>query len=90
MADNTVNDLFTEEGTKNLAKQLITVRQFKGLSRKESAKNAGVSESWLQKLETCTFMNGAPNKDQLLKYCSYLGISIELQYNYSINSKQAS
>lgn len=77
-------DLFTAEGLATLSKHLLTVREFKGLSRKEAASNAGVSVAWLQKLETGVGMTGTPTKEQLEKYFSYLGITVDLQYNFSI------
>ncbi|MEG0078271.1 helix-turn-helix domain-containing protein [Enterococcus sp.] len=64
--------------------KLRTVREFKGLTRSQAAEGAGVSPSWLQKIETGKHLNGTPAPEKLLNYCNSLGIKLELTYNVTL------
>lgn len=77
-------NLLHESDIKALGGHLRTVREFKGLTRKAAAIAGGVSESWLQKLETGKHLNGTPDPQSLRNYCKSLGIMIELEYNYKV------
>ena len=64
-----------------LGNYLRTVREFKDLNRQQAASLAGVSLSWLQKLETGKHLNGVVSPLQLKNYCDSLGVTLEITYN---------
>ncbi|WP_301389938.1 helix-turn-helix domain-containing protein [Enterococcus entomosocium] len=67
-----------------LGMHLRTVREFKGLTRENAAKNGGVSPSWLQKVETGKHLNGIPEPQKLKQYCNSLGLMVKLEYKYEL------
>lgn len=77
-------DLFTVDGMKKLGNYIKTVRIFKGYSRADITRKTGISEQWLIKFENGTYKQ-VPKKETLACYCDFLGITIDLQYNYNIN-----
>ena len=77
-------DLFTVGGMQSLGHYLKTVRLFKGYSRAEITRKTGISDQWLIKFENGTYKQ-VPKKETLACYCDFLGITIDLQYNYNIN-----
>lgn len=85
MAENKEGNLFTKEGINSLVSYLITVREFKGLNRKQASILSGVSYEWLSKFETQKHTEATPSRKQLLKYCNFLGIDVQLEYKFKIN-----
>lgn len=79
--NNFSGDLFTVDGMQKLGHYIKTVRLFKGYSRADIARKTGISEQWLIKFENGTYKQ-VPKKETLKCYCEFLGIAIELQYNY--------
>lgn len=71
-------NLLTDSGLASAGLQLRTVREFKGLTRKQAAERGGVSLSYLQKLETGKA--GLPDPDKLQQYCKALGVAVNLYY----------
>lgn len=80
-------NLLTDSGLASAGLHLRTVREFKGLSRKEAAERGNVSLSYLQKLETGKA--GLPDPEKLKNYCKALGLEIDLQYDVAFNEKEA-
>lgn len=78
-------NLLTYSGLASAGLHLRTVREFKGLSRKEAAERGGVSLSYLQKLETGKA--GLPDPAKLKKYCQALGIAVQLSYDMEFTIK---
>lgn len=79
-------DLLTEKGLTAAGQRLRTVREFKGLSRKEAAERGSVSLSYLQKLETGKA--GLPDPEKLKKYCQELGLAVTLEYEIQFKSEK--
>lgn len=71
-------NLLTDSGLASAGLHLRTVREFKGLSRKEAAERGSVSLSYLQKLETGKA--GLPDPGKLKNYCKALGLAVNLNY----------
>ena len=61
-----------------LGVHLRTIREFKGMTRKEAAERGSVSLSYLQKLETGKA--GLPDPEKLQNYCMALGLAVNLEY----------
>lgn len=74
-------DLFTVDGMQSLGHYIKTVRLFKGYSRADITRKTGISDQWLIKFENGTYRQ-VPKKETLACYCDFLGIAIDLQYNY--------
>ncbi len=64
--------------------KLRNIREFRGLTRSQAAEVAGVSSSWLQKLETGKHLTGTPTPEKLLNYCNSLGITLNLSYTVKL------
>lgn len=78
-------NLLTEKGLTAAGQRLRTVREFKGLSRKEAAERGSVSLSYLQKLETGKA--GLPDPEKLKNYCKALGLAVNLNYEIVFNKE---
>ena len=76
-------DLFTVDGMQRLGHYVKTVRLFKGYSRAEITRKTGISDQWLIKFENGTYKQ-VPKKETLACYCDFLGITVDLQYNFKI------
>ena len=76
-------DLFTVDGMQSLGRYIKTVRLFKGYSRADITRKTGISDQWLIKFENGTYKQ-VPKKETLQHYCDFLGIAIDLQYNYRL------
>lgn len=81
--NNFSGDLFTVDGMQRLGHYVKTVRLFKGYSRADIVRKTGISEQWLIKFENGTYKQ-VPKKETLQCYCDFLGITIDLQYNYKL------
>lgn len=71
-------NLLTAGGLAAAGLHLRTIREFKGMTRKEAAERGGVSLSYLQKLETGKA--GLPDPEKLQNYCMALGLTVNLAY----------
>lgn len=80
---NFSGDLFTVDGMQSLGHYLKTVRLFKGYSRADITRRTRISDQWLIKFENGTYKQ-VPKKETLACYCDFLGITIDLQYNYKL------
>lgn len=76
-------DLFTVDGMQKLGHYIKTVRLFKGYSRADITRKTGISDQWLIKFENGTYKQ-VPKKETLECYCDFLGIALDLQYNYKL------
>lgn len=81
-------NLLTVSGLASAGLHLRTVREFKGLTRAEAARRAGVSLSYLQKLETGKA--GVPSAEKLQSYCKALGLAVQLNYSIAFTEKEIS
>lgn len=78
-------NLLTYSGLAAAGLHLRTVREFKGLTRAEAARRAGVSLSYLQKLETGKA--GLPDHAKLKNYCKALGLTVKFNYEIKFIDK---
>lgn len=78
-------NLLTDSGLASAGLHLRTIREFKGYTRKEAAERAGVSLSYLQKLETGKA--GVPSAEKLNSYCKALGLAVQLNYEIKFIDK---
>lgn len=78
-------NLLTEKGLTAAGQRLRTVREFKGMTRKEAAERGSVSLSYLQKLETGKA--GLPDPEKLKNYCKALGVAVNLNYEIVFNKE---
>lgn len=80
-----LGNLFKRSDVARLGALLRNVREFKGLTRQAASREAGVSVSWIKKLETGL---SCPEKRKLEAYCEALNVSIKLEYNYRVATEQ--
>ena len=79
-------NLLTDGGLAAAGLHLRTIREFKGMTRKEAAERGSVSLSYLQKLETGKA--GLPDPEKLQNYCMALGLVVKLDYKISFTVKE--